>query len=394
MRRPLRWLSLIIAFNLVSPTVVAQPKKPAKTVGEELPADARREWNAGLQLLGDNNFPAAVVQFQRVYDMTKNPRTLPNLALAHKGNKSYLRAIRAYERALAEGASSIPANDQKDIKDSIAALKPFVTTLEITTSVPGAAVNVEGEDVGTTPLPKPIEVSTGDIPVRVTKEGFREQSRVVKVGVGQPATAKFELVPERLMAVVTVTAEGAPRANIRIDGIEMGASPYKGQVEVGKRHTFEAYANRFTPARQSLEVSKPEPFDVVLTLSESRNEGRVAVVARPAGATIEIDNRIVGVDKWEGALAASGGHRVRIFKDGYIDEVQEISVAPDQTRRIETTLRQDQSRGALYWAIGTVLVVGGGVAAGILIASQGRDAQPVSGTIAPPVTGIVPTWRH
>lgn len=392
MQRSHRLLSLFVALNLlsISPVAFAQAKKP-RTVGEELPADARREWNTGLTLVGESNWRGAIIQFQRAYDLSKNPRVLPNLALAHKGNADYARAIRVFEKALAEGASVIPAKEQQDIKDSIVALKPYVSTLSVTTSVAGASVNVDGEDVGVTPLAKPIDVSVGARTVRVSKDGFREVSRNVDVVAGKPAAVEIELVPERIMAVVSVTTSGAPKANIRIDGIEMGPAPYKGQVEVGKRHTFEAYANRYTTARQTLDVAKNDPFDVSLTLSEARNEGRIAIIVHPAGAIIDIDQETVGHDKWEGVLSAGGGHRVRFHKDGYVDEVQEISLGQDQVRTIESTLRQDTSRGTVYWAVGALLVVGGGVIAGLVLANQGRDSTATPGTFTP---GLVTTWRH
>ncbi|MFO0668434.1 MAG: PEGA domain-containing protein [Polyangiaceae bacterium] len=396
MRRAFRWISFFVAVNVVMPPVAfAQPKKPAKTVAEELPADARREWNAGLTLFGDGNFKAAVTQFQRVYDMTKNPRVLPNLALAHKSNKAYHRAVRVYEQALAEGASVIPAKDQAEIKDAIAALKAYVSTVEVTSNEAGATVTIDGEEVGTTPLAKPVDVSVGPRVIVVSKKNFREQTKTVEVAPGKPASARFELEAEVVMASVTVSIEGPPKAAINIDGTEVGfaspGQPYSGRVAVGKLHTFSATANRYTTAKESLTPATTDPFAIVLRMAEARNEGRVAIIAKPAGALIEIDQKLVGTDKWEGPLSASGGHRIRIHKDGYVDEVQEISVAPDQTRTIDSTLRQDSSRGTVYWAIGTVLVVAAGSLTGYLLATKGRDDAPVPGTLNPPTQA---TWFH
>lgn len=396
MRRSFRWISLFVAVNVLTPTaVVAQPKKPAKTVAEELPADARREWNAGLTLFGDGNFKAAITQFQRVYDATKNPRVLPNLALAHKSNKAYHRAVRVYEQALAEGASVISAKDQADIKDAIAALKAYVSTVEVSSNEAGATVSIDGEEVGTTPLAKPIDVSVGPRAIAVSKKGFREQTKTVEVAAGKPASARFELEPEVLMAPVTVSIDGPPKATISIDGTEVATiapgEPYRGRVSVGTKHTFTATANRWATAKESLTPATAEPFAVALRMSEARNEGRVAIIAKPAGAIIEVDQKVVGQDKWEGPLSASGGHRIRIHKDGYVDEVVEISVAPDQTRTVDSTLRQDSSRGTVYWAIGTVLVVAAGSLTGYLLATKGRDDSPVPGTLNPPTQA---TWFH
>ncbi|MBK6694988.1 MAG: PEGA domain-containing protein [Myxococcales bacterium] len=170
----------------------------------------------------------------------------------------------------------------------------------------------------------------------------------------------------------------------------MGPSPFKGQVEVGKRHKFEAYAPNYATAEQSLDVTKQEPLNIVLRLSESRSEGRVAIIARPAGAVIEIDQKLVGVDKWEGVLP-SGGHNVTIKKDGYITYQQEIGVASDQVRTVETTLRQDVSRGAVIWAVGAALVVIGGSVTAFFVA-RSKDGEPVRGTVTNPDNGIMPTW--
>ncbi len=392
MRRNARWLSIFLSLNLLAssaaPVAFAQGKP--KTVREELAPDLRKEWDLGLTLFGDGNYRGAIVQFQRVYDTSKNPRVLQNIARSYQELKNYPKAVQLYERVLSEGGKSVSAADQADIKSVIGQLRSAISTLDVQTNTPGVVVNVDGEDMGVTPLPKPIEVSVASHVVKLSKSGFREQTRNVDVGRGTPASLKVEMVPEVLMADVTVTAEGAPKANIRIDGVEMGASPYRGKVEVGKRHKFEAYSPGFVNAEQSVEVNTQEPKNVFLTMSVQRAEGRVAVIARPAGAIISIDQKVVGTDKWEGVLP-TGGHMVKISKSGYIDFAQEIGVANDQVRTVETTLRQDATRGAVMWSVGAALVlIAGGVT--IYALSRPKDGEPVNGTVANPPNGIMPTW--
>jgi hypothetical protein len=386
--RALHWLSIVVSLNLVAPPVFAQPKKP-KTVREELTPPQQREWDAALALFGEKNWRGAIVQFQRMYDQTKNPRILLNIAVAEKEQGNYARSIRMFERMIAEGQGKLTKQELDEAKASIDTLKSFVSTLDVTTNVPGANISIDGEDVGTTPL-APVTVSVGSRAVRVTKDGFREQTKSVDIARGKPAALKVELVPERIMTAVTVTAEGVERANVRIDSIEMGPAPYKGQVEVGKRHKFEAYAPNYVTAEQSIDVPKQEQLNIVLRLSEARSEGRVAIIARPAGAIIDIDNKTVDTDKWDGVLAA-GGHHVRIHKDGYIDHIQEVGVAPDQVRSIDITLRQDTARGNVYWAVGAALVVVGGTITGFLLSKVGREDSPTPGTFTP---GVIPTWFH
>lgn len=398
MRPIARWLSLVVSLNLAVPVTVMLPKaasaqgKKPKTMREDLRAELRKDWVAALTHFGDGNFRGAIVQFQRVYDATKNPRILKNIGRAYQDDKKAAKAVVFYQRALAEGATVLSPAEVAEINAAITDLKPLVSTIEIQVNEPGSAVTVDGEDVGRSPLAKAVDVAVGDHDIVVSKDGWRAQTRRVSVARGTPAVAKFELVPERLMTMVTVSAEGAPKANIRIDSIEMGAAPFKGQVEVGKRHKFEAYAPNYATAEQSLDITKQEsePLKIVLRMSEARSEGRVAIIARPAGAIIEVDQKVVGTDKWEGVLPA-GGHNITIKKDGYITHQQEIGVANDQVRTVETTLRQDSSRGAVVWVVGAALVViGGGVTA--FFVARSKDGEPVRGTVTNPDNGIMPTW--
>lgn len=386
MRRPL--IALVLASFLtptLAPTLaLAQPKPAAHSVRDDLPQAARKDWDAANDLYDAQDFAGALVEFQRAYDLSKDPRVLFNIAVCQKNLRHYAKAIHAFKHELAEGGSKLDAKDTKEIEDAIALLEQYVSTLDVKSNEDSVQIFIDGDPAGKTPYDKPIEVDVGQHSVTARKDSFKEPApQVVSVARGVPSSLTFKLEPETVKTIVTVTASGAQRASIWIDGTDMGPSPFKGEVTLG-RHTFEARALGFNTASQTSEVSSRDPMNLVLALSEARHEGHVHVIAKPSGAMIEIDHKVVGTNEWEGVLS-TGGHQLRITKAGYSDWSTDISIADDQTRTIDQELTQDKSRGVLFWGIGAAVVLAGGTLAAIAIFRPKND-QPVVGTFDPGLT--------
>ena len=96
------------------------------------PDAARKDWDAARDLLDANDFAGALVEYQRAYDESKNPRVLYNVAVCQKNLRHYARAEMRFKQELAEGTGKISPQDETDLKAAITALDPFVSTVEIT----------------------------------------------------------------------------------------------------------------------------------------------------------------------------------------------------------------------------------------------------------------------
>ncbi|MBN1945920.1 MAG: PEGA domain-containing protein [Bradymonadales bacterium] len=68
-------------------------------------------------------------------------------------------------------------------------------TLRIETNVEGAAVTIEGEVVGTTPLDEPIRLRTGLHLVTFTKEGYHDWTRRVEIEADREVLLQVEMRP-------------------------------------------------------------------------------------------------------------------------------------------------------------------------------------------------------
>lgn len=77
-------------------------------------------------------------------------------------------------------------------------LKPMPGKLRIECGVEGAKVLVDGTPVGTTPLPKALELPQGRHVVDVTKEGFERWQNVVEIKPGKEEGVGVNLVPKNV----------------------------------------------------------------------------------------------------------------------------------------------------------------------------------------------------
>ena len=229
----------------------------------------------------------------------------------------YALAIDAWDKELREGAGQLAPSEQQELKNAIAIVQQFVTTLEITANEPDATLSIDDYRIGKSPFLGPVRIDVGKHVLKLSKEGFAEAIQTVDVAAGARTPVTFRLEPLNKTALVTVVAGGAPSATIFIDGRDVGTAPFKGELRADK-HTIEARAPGYVTVGETIDVQYKQPMNLVLTLSAERHEGRLRIVA-PEGASIAVDERNVGSGTWEGVVSTTGGHELVVHKPGYRD---------------------------------------------------------------------------
>lgn len=360
-----------------------------KTVREELPPDAVRAWDDGRLLLQQQSpdYEKALVKFREAYEASGNPRVLYNVAVCEKNLNRYARAATTFRREIEEGRGKLSDAEIADIEAAIAALERFVAKLEVSGNEAGAEVLVDGERVGTLPLPGPVAVDIGTRVVLVRKAGFVDQRREVMVHSGEATRASFDLEPLDKRSRVTVTVVGPDAAIVKMDNVDMGPAPFVGDVPVG-RHTWTAEASGYVTATQTSEVRFREAASITLSMAKKRQEGRLRIESPVASVTLEIDGKVVGTTPWEGILP-SGAHQVIGRREGFDDATLEINMTDDASLQRRITLTERKSVAWVGWAIGAAVVVGGGVVAGYFILRP-DDETPIPGSLRADVGEPVP----
>ncbi|MBK8213256.1 MAG: PEGA domain-containing protein [Myxococcales bacterium] len=386
-------LAGVLIGALVAPmlpvTALAQPKPAAakpgksKTIREELPPAVHAKWDTAVVLYGAANWSAARTEFMDVYRETKNPRVLFNVAVCDKNTGHYARAIEVLKQELSEGAGKLSPEEETRAKETAAGLEAFVVELVVSVSEPGAKIYVDDVEVGVSPLASPLRVDIGERRLAAKKAGYADASTVKSFPQGKkpdPIELKLEAIAK--LGTITVQVSGAPNATVRIDGKEVGASPYTGKLVIrSEPYVVEADAPGFATAKQSVVMKEGEAAAVSLGLSKEQRQGKLIVTTKPEGATILIDGKVVGSTRFEGAVDA-GPHLVTAKKNGFYTYNLDVEVPKGGERPVTAILNEDKAPSFGPWLIGTVVVIGVGIGAAAVLFAP-KDQDPYRGTLPP-----------
>jgi hypothetical protein len=382
-------MAATLTLQICAPAYAAPPggaPVPAAApadVRTQLPDAARKAWDAAKQLAGASDYRGALVEFQRAYEISHNPRVLFNVGVTEKLLTHYARAVDAWEKEQSEGGAQLSASETTELKNAIAIVQQFVTTIDVTANEPDATLSIDDYPVGKTPFVGPVRIDVGKHVLKLSKDGFLDAVQTVDVASGAKTPVAFRIEPVNKTALVAVGVGGAPNATIFIDGRDMGPAPFKGEVSAD-RHTIEARAPGFVTVGQTIDVQYRQPVTLQLTLSQERHEGRLKVTA-PDGAAIALDEKVVGAGTYDGVVSTTGGHQLVVTKPGFQTYSTEVFVADDQVRELTVPLNGEVKTTWVGWAVGTILVVTGGVVAGYFVFKP-SNPSPTSGTLAPFIT--------
>jgi hypothetical protein len=151
---------------------------PAGPVSEENRKEAAERFKRGVQLQADGNLDAAVIEFERAYELAPAYQVLFNIAVVYRDKNDRASALRAFERFLSEGGAKVDAKRRKEVEGEIAKLRDVVATVTIKSNVDGAEVILDDMPLGKTPLKQPILVNVGRHKIEASKEGYRSDSQL------------------------------------------------------------------------------------------------------------------------------------------------------------------------------------------------------------------------
>jgi hypothetical protein len=121
-------------------------------------------------------------------------RLLFNRAACQKAMHRYARMGALLQRFREESGDNISREDQQAVDEALAALPRYVGGIAIRVDTDGAAVAIDGERVGTTPLASPVSMDPGKHTVIVRKDGYDSVERPISVSAGESTTLVIELL--------------------------------------------------------------------------------------------------------------------------------------------------------------------------------------------------------
>jgi tetratricopeptide (TPR) repeat protein len=188
--------------------------------GESVPSatvvtEAKQRFDRGLDLYSEGEYPLALIEFTRAYELVPNYRVLYNIAQVGIQLGQYANARRALEQYAAEGSETMSADRRAGVARDLEMLERRTAFIEINVNVAGAEVLVDDVVEGKSPLGPALLVDAGVHRISVRHTGYQQRmSRVTLAGGDRQALAlTLERQPETNSTIVVERA--APEDNTK-----------------------------------------------------------------------------------------------------------------------------------------------------------------------------------
>jgi PEGA domain-containing protein len=375
------WL-LGLAITVPALPAAADPPAPAPDTAPAVSpaeAEARAHFERGVALLEADAWDQALAEFLESRELFPTAKATNNAAVCLRRLERFPEALAMVESLLRD-FPDLPDEARAAAAHEAADLGRRIGALAVSGGPPGAMLAVDDREVGSLPLAAPLRLNAGRHRVRVGKDWFEPYEATVDLAGGEVASLEVVLTPlEGVGKLAVVESTGRP-ARVRVDGREVGRTPWEGLVPVG-RHLV------------TLEGEPPwgtQPVELVVGLHQVtslslRAEELVAtlVVASDPPARLLLDDVAVGSGAWRGRVRG-GRHRLSGEIPGYTPFVTEVVVVHGEEKNVDIALERDPYADVWSRPVGLVLELDGGFSGspslgGELAACQGCDVGPALG---------------
>lgn len=273
--------ALALALILAAPTVTAQPRRnppnpPAQTPpGDEPPVDAsnptaafqqaeaRTHFRTGVEHYQAGRFTEAINEFQTAHRLFASPTILFNLAQAYRSDGQLSQSIATFRRYLDENQRLTP-QQREDVEGVIREIETTRASLSFEVEPSGVSVTLDGRPLGTTPLPRGVEVLPGSHEVALALENHEPLTQTINIHPHERRLFQANLHPVELNARVTVSVLPA-EAEITFDGAPVGRGTYEQRVRPGD-HQVTFQAPGYLPRSETMRVSQLSEETLRVTL--------------------------------------------------------------------------------------------------------------------------------
>ena len=175
---------------------------------------AGKHFSRGLRLYAEGEYPLALIEFERAYELIPDYRVKYNIAQVSIQNARYARALEALRTYLDEGKDEIPEDRRREVEADIEMLKERTANVRVTSNAVGAEVLVDDLVVGHIPLEQPVLVDAGVHRIQVRHAGFEPKTRRVTLAGADSVDLEFALdaIEDPVVVVQETPKSGADLA--------------------------------------------------------------------------------------------------------------------------------------------------------------------------------------
>ena len=203
-----------------------------------------------------------------------------------------------------------------------------------TQGLAGARVQIDGVDVGITPL-NDIPVEFGAHYLQISYDRYLDLEMDINVeGRGVKQEFSTQLEPAWAVVGLTTIPDGA---EVLLDGVVIGETPLDAEIIQGRRDIMLKLAG-FKAWSDQLSIVAGEDF-VVPSIELDAAEGLVFVLSDPPEASLTVGGVVKGLTPLEVALAPGQDHELTLFKNGYQSKKSMVRTVPNEEKAISIALQ-------------------------------------------------------
>jgi hypothetical protein len=232
----------------------AGPSRPS--LRDALSGTARDAYDSATILYDNRDFGHALEKYRQAYALAHDPRLLFDMAICSRDLKAYADMQRLLVEYQHEAAADLSPQDAAEIESALAAIRELVAFISLSVSEAGAEVDLDGHDVGTSPLGAPLVVDLGTHSLVVRKEGFEVAERSLVATGGDTVNIAIALVPRVRPGAIHVVGDTGDL--IVVDGHEVGRQVFDGPLAPGDHEVHVAAPGK-------------KPFALHFTLSDGES---------------------------------------------------------------------------------------------------------------------------
>lgn len=364
--------TLALCLSLCPAAALAQ--QPPPSASPAAIAEARQRYQRGIDLFEERNYDAAMAEFLRAYELTRNPAVLFNISATHELTGHFVEALDAmldYERR------APPATVQQrraDVDAALGRLRSRIGTIVIRFEAAGLDVRIDGLQRPPSSGNTEIRVAAGRHRVSLAAPHYQPREAEFDVSGGSTIVISEPLVPERAFMAVECNVPGA---EVLVDGRSLASTPVTSPLPVpeGSHHvvvrragytTYETDVNSVGAGARvnaSLSWSDPMPRDI---------GARVTVHANEPDTITLIDGRRLASDG--STLVPPGRHTLRVERTDFLPDEREVDLAPARDNAISVFLMPTPAHREAHMSSRRRSLIVGGVVLGVGLAVIGGGA--------------------
>jgi hypothetical protein len=327
--RTTRLLAFVSAIAVATP-----PSGVAFAQGSEL-AQADKAARA-------KDWEGALAHYDAAMQASPTPRAQLGVADALYQLGRLGEAFDAYTEAQKTYGAKLGPVDKALVATRLKELTKKTGYLSIRVNEAGAQVELDGKPIGTSPVSPLMRVAVGSHDVKVTKPGFAAFASSGAITPDATTVVDVTLAAEATKGHVVVTAPGAEPLRVLVDGVDVGATPWEGDLAPGI-HQISGRSSTSLALAQDVNVIAGARAAVELVTSATA--GHLQVRTSDGKGVIYVDGMVKGEGAFSGDFVP-GQHTIAVTRDGYERFEKTVTIDARQTVAETVTLKAIAAGGA------------------------------------------------